>query len=163
MYPPCRSQPGVASPLGRSRLEPRSHAVWRALPRCQRTFRVDGFGRLEAHGMSDILFVKTSSLGDVVHFMPALTEARRRRAGSSFTWLVEETFAPIVSLHPGVDNIIPVASRRWRTSLYAPATVAEIAACVRATRTALRRNRGQPGPHSLRRHCPDRARPQAWL
>ncbi len=85
--------------------------------------------------MSDILFIKTSSLGDVIHHMPALTEARRRRDGStSLTWLVEEKFAPLVRLHPDVDRVIPVAWRRWRKSLYATATVAEIAASVRTIR-----------------------------
>jgi heptosyltransferase-1 len=84
--------------------------------------------------MSEILFIKTSSLGDVIHHMPALTEARRMCAGSSFAWLVEETYAPLVRLHPGVDEVIPVAWRRWRKSLYAPATVADMAASMRAIR-----------------------------
>lgn len=66
--------------------------------------------------MSDVLFVKTSSLGDVIHHMPALTEARARRPAFHFAWVVEETFAPLVRLHPAVDDVIPVASRRWRRS-----------------------------------------------
>jgi heptosyltransferase-1 len=84
--------------------------------------------------MSDILFIKTSSLGDVIHHMPALTEARRLRAGSRFFWLVEDAFAPLVRLHPGVTEVIPVAWRRWRKSLYAPATLSEIAASLSAIR-----------------------------
>ena len=40
--------------------------------------------------MSDVLFVKTSSLGDVIHHMPALTEARARRPALRFAWVVEE-------------------------------------------------------------------------
>src|SRR5665213_920451 len=85
--------------------------------------------------MADILFIKTSSLGDVIHHMPALTEAREARPGASFTWLVEEAFAPLVRLHPAVGAVIPVAWRRWRKSLYAPATLAEIAGSLRAIRT----------------------------
>ena len=84
--------------------------------------------------MSDILFIKTSSLGDVIHHMPALTEARRRRPDARFAWLVEEAFAPLVRLHPAVDTVIPVAWRRWRKALYAPATLAEIAASLRGLR-----------------------------
>ncbi|MFN3657001.1 MAG: lipopolysaccharide heptosyltransferase I [Pseudolabrys sp.] len=84
--------------------------------------------------MADILFIKTSSLGDVVHHMPALTEARRNRPDAHFAWLVEEAFAPLVKLHPAVGEIIPVAWRRWRKSLYAPATLAEIADSLRAIR-----------------------------
>src|SRR5665647_442683 len=81
--------------------------------------------------MADILFIKTSSLGDVVHHMPAVTEARLRRPGDRFTWLVEEAFAPLVRLHPAVDAVIPVAWRRWRKSLYSLATLREISASLR--------------------------------
>jgi len=76
--------------------------------------------------MTNILFIKTSSLGDVVHHMPALTDARKAHPGATFNWLVEEAFAPVVRLHPAVDKVIPVAWRRWRKSPYAPATIAEI-------------------------------------
>ena len=62
----------------------------------------------------DVLFIKTSSLGDVIHHMPAVTEARARRPGRRFAWVVEEAFAPLVRLHPAVDDVIPVAARRWR-------------------------------------------------
>jgi heptosyltransferase-1 len=82
--------------------------------------------------MADILFIKTSSLGDVIHHMPALTEARIRRPGDRFAWLVEEAFAPLVRLHPAVDEVIAVAWRRWRRSLYVPATLTEIAGSLRA-------------------------------
>ncbi len=84
--------------------------------------------------MPDILFIKTSSLGDVIHHMPALTEARAARPGARFAWLVEEAFAPLVRLHPAVDAVVPVASRRWRKSWYGPATWSEIAASLRALR-----------------------------
>ena len=84
--------------------------------------------------MADILFIKTSSLGDVIHHMPALTDARKARPDARFTWLVEEAFAPLVALHPAVGAVIPVAWRRWRKSLYAPGTLAEIAASLRAIR-----------------------------
>ena len=76
--------------------------------------------------MADILFIKTSSLGDVIHHMPALTEARAQRPGARFAWLVEETFAPLVRLHPAVAEVVPVAWRRWRKSLWSPATLREI-------------------------------------
>jgi heptosyltransferase-1 len=84
--------------------------------------------------MSDILFIKTSSLGDVIHHMPALTEARQRLPGARFSWLVEEACAPLVRLHPVVDEVIPVAWRRWRKSLLSPATLSEIAENLRGIR-----------------------------
>jgi heptosyltransferase-1 len=83
--------------------------------------------------MADILFIKTSSLGDVIHHMPAVTEARRARPGDRLTWLVEEDCVPLVRLHPAVDEVIPVASRRWRREgLTSSAVLREMAAFRRA-------------------------------
>ena len=76
--------------------------------------------------MKDILFIKTSSLGDVIHPMPAVTDARRALPGLHLSWVVEEAFAPLARLHPGIDEVIPVASRRWRKSLQSPVTWSEI-------------------------------------
>ena len=86
---------------------------------------------------SHVLFIKTSSLGDVIHHMPALTEARARRPRAHLSWVVEEAFAPLVRLHPAVDEVIPVALRRWRRSLVAPSSWPEIA----RFRSALRARR----------------------
>ncbi len=85
--------------------------------------------------MSDILFIKTSSLGDVIHHMPALTEARRRLPAARFSWVVDEAFAPLVGLHPAVSEVIPVASRRWRGALLSPSTWREVAIFTRAIRS----------------------------
>jgi len=76
--------------------------------------------------MAEILFIKTSSLGDVIHHMPAVTEARVRRPDARFTWLVEESFAPLVRLHPAVETVIAVASRRWRGALQRAVTWREM-------------------------------------
>jgi heptosyltransferase-1 len=86
--------------------------------------------------MAEILFIKTSSLGDVVHHMPALTEAHRTHPGAMMTWLVEEAYAPLVRLHPAVGKVIPVAWRRWRKSLLSPTTLSEIAANLREIRAS---------------------------
>src|SRR3954467_206939 len=82
--------------------------------------------------MSDILFIKTSSLGDVIHHMPAVTDARRHRPQARIGWVVEEAFAPLVRLHRAVDTVIPVASRRWRGAPLAPSTWREVVAFRRA-------------------------------
>jgi lipopolysaccharide heptosyltransferase I len=84
--------------------------------------------------MTDILFIKTSSLGDVIHHMPAVTEAQRARPHARIAWLVEEAFVPLVRLHPAVAEVIPVAWRRWRKSLYAPGTLGEIVRSLGAIR-----------------------------
>lgn len=87
---------------------------------------VNAPGAVPETRMTDILFIKTSSLGDVIHHMPAVTEARRAMPGAHFAWLVEEAFAPLVRLHPAVDAVVLVAWRRWRQTIFAPATLREI-------------------------------------
>lgn len=64
-----------------------------------------------------VLIVKVSSLGDVIHTLPAVTDAYRAKRGLRFDWVVEEAFAEIPSWHPAVDKVIPVAFRRWRKNL----------------------------------------------
>ncbi len=66
--------------------------------------------------------------------MPALTEARKARPDATFAWLVEEAFAPLVAMHPAVRGVVPVPWRRWRKSLFSPATLGEIAGNLRAIR-----------------------------
>lgn len=84
-----------------------------------------------------ILFVKTSSLGDVVHNCPAVSEAARRVPEARIDWVVEEPFAEIAQLHGSVRRVIPVAIRRWRGALLAPSTWSD----ARRFRDALREER----------------------
>ena len=61
---------------------------------------------------SNTLLVKLSSMGDVVHSFPALTEAASH--GHRFDWVVEEAFVELAAMHPAVDRILPFGLRRWR-------------------------------------------------
>lgn len=61
-----------------------------------------------------ILFVKLSSLGDVIHHLPAVTDLARERPGSHVAWAVEPGYADLVRLHPAVDEAIPVGLRALR-------------------------------------------------
>ncbi|WP_457671247.1 lipopolysaccharide heptosyltransferase I [Thiolapillus sp.] len=61
-----------------------------------------------------VLIVKTSSLGDVIHTFPALSDAARALPEIEFHWLVEEAFAQAPDWHPAVSRTIPIALRRWR-------------------------------------------------
>ena len=78
--------------------------------------------------MTEILFIKTSSLGDVIHHMPAVTESRAHFPQARISWLVEEAYAPLAALHPAVDEVIPVAWRRWRKQFMTPQMWREIGA-----------------------------------
>ena len=87
--------------------------------------------------MTTILFVKTSSLGDVVHNLPAVSDVARALPGAAIDWVVEAPFAGIAAMHPAVRRVIPVAVRRWRSGLWRPAVWSEM----REWRRALRAER----------------------
>ena len=65
-----------------------------------------------------VLIIKTSSMGDVIHMLPALTDAGAAIPGIQFDWVVEEGFAQIPGWHPLVDRTIPIAFRRWRKKIF---------------------------------------------
>jgi len=75
-----------------------------------------------------ILFVKTSSLGDVIHHCPAVSDAARAIPGAAIDWMVEEAFAAIPAMHANVRRVIPVAVRRWRGVPWHPSVWSEIGA-----------------------------------
>ncbi len=72
-----------------------------------------------------VLIVKTSSMGDVIHTLPALTDAAKAIPGISFDWVVEEGFAEIPTWHFAVERVIPIAIRRWRKNIFSNETRAE--------------------------------------
>lgn len=84
-----------------------------------------------------LLIVKTTSMGDVVHALPALSDARRALPQLQVDWLVEQPFAAIPALHPGVARVLPIAWRKWRHKLLQRETWAAIG----ALRTQLREQR----------------------
>lgn len=72
-----------------------------------------------------VLIVKTTSMGDLVHALPALTDIARACPGVQIDWVAEDVFAAIPALHPAVHHIIPVAIRRWRKKWWRPEVRAE--------------------------------------
>ena len=72
-----------------------------------------------------ILIVKLSSLGDVIHAMPAVQDIRAAFAHVKIDWVVERGFAPLVRRCAGVRRVIEVDLRRWRKDLWSPQTRAE--------------------------------------
>lgn len=69
-----------------------------------------------------ILIVRTSSLGDLVHMLPAISDISKNLPQAEIDWLVEESFAQIPGWHPAVHKVIPVAHRRWRKSWWSRQT-----------------------------------------
>jgi heptosyltransferase-1 len=65
-----------------------------------------------------ILIIKMSSMGDVIHTLPALTDAQQAIPNISFDWVVEQGFAQIPSWHPAVNKVIPIELRTWCKNLF---------------------------------------------
>jgi heptosyltransferase-1 len=75
-----------------------------------------------------ILIVKTSSMGDIVHALPMVTDLAAHVPRARIEWVAEENFTAIPRLHPAVTRVIPVALRRWRKRLLTSGTWDEIRA-----------------------------------
>jgi heptosyltransferase-1 len=61
-----------------------------------------------------VLIVKLSSLGDVVHAMPAVQDIRAAHPTAQIDWVVERGFAPLVQRCAGVRRVVACELRRWR-------------------------------------------------
>ena len=75
-----------------------------------------------------ILLVKTSSLGDIVHNLPVVSDIRANFPDAEIDWVVEEAFVEIPRLHPGVSAVLPLGLRRWRKTPFARSVWGEIGA-----------------------------------
>lgn len=58
-----------------------------------------------------ILVVRLSSLGDVLHLFPAVSDLRRHFPDAEIHWLVEPAFAETAGWHSAVDKVIVVPLR----------------------------------------------------
>jgi 3-deoxy-D-manno-octulosonic-acid transferase/heptosyltransferase-1 len=62
----------------------------------------------------DILIVKMSALGDVVHTLPALTTLRRHEPRAHITWLIEPAAEPLIRGHSAIDNVLVWNRQKWQ-------------------------------------------------
>ncbi len=61
----------------------------------------------------NILIVKTSAIGDVIHTLPALNALRRKYPEARIDWLVEEAAADLVIGHAAIDNVLISKRKAW--------------------------------------------------
>ena len=73
-----------------------------------------------------ILIIKTSSLGDVIHALPALEYLRQAAPGATVDWVVDEAFAELLAGNPLINRLLLVAFRRWKKSPFVRQTRSEI-------------------------------------
>lgn len=81
-----------------------------------------------------ILFVKLSSLGDVIHNLPAVSDVREHHPDAHVAWALEEAYAPLAALHPAVAEVIPVSLRALRSRPWDLARWSHLAATRRSLR-----------------------------
>ncbi|MFT3666064.1 lipopolysaccharide heptosyltransferase I [Piscinibacter sp.] len=72
-----------------------------------------------------VLIVRLSSLGDVVHAMPAVQDIRAAHPEAVIDWVVEPAFAPLVRRVAGVRRVVEAPMQRWRRAWWSGATRAE--------------------------------------
>lgn len=63
-----------------------------------------------------VLIIKLTSMGDLMHALPALTDAAQIYPDIEFDWVVDKTFAAVPQWHPRVRKVITTAHRSWRQS-----------------------------------------------
>lgn len=78
--------------------------------------------------MTRVLLIKTSSLGDVVHCLPAVSDMARGAPDLELDWLIEAPLADIARLHPAVRRVVPTRQRAWRKAPFASETRREFGA-----------------------------------
>ena len=61
-----------------------------------------------------VLLVKLSSLGDVIHNLPAVSDLARAHPGVEIDWAVETPYAELAAMHPAVKNVLPLPMRRLK-------------------------------------------------
>jgi lipopolysaccharide heptosyltransferase I len=79
-----------------------------------------------------IALVKLSSLGDVVHALPAARAIRSWWPRAELTWVVERREQAILMANPDVDHVVPVDTRLWRREFRRPAGAPAVVAKVRS-------------------------------
>lgn len=61
-----------------------------------------------------VLIIKLTSMGDLMHALPALTDAANAYPDIEFDWVVDQAFADVPLWHPNVRRVIKTAHRQWK-------------------------------------------------
>jgi len=64
----------------------------------------------------DFLIIRLSSLGDIIHTLPAFSALRKKFPESRISWIVEQKGQDILELVPGIDQIHVLPVTKWQLS-----------------------------------------------
>ncbi|MEA3280293.1 MAG: lipopolysaccharide heptosyltransferase I, partial [Thermodesulfobacteriota bacterium] len=65
----------------------------------------------------NILIVKLSAIGDVIHTLPALNAVRKRYPDAHITWLVEEAASGLIEGHTALNRVLVSKRKSWIKSI----------------------------------------------
>ncbi len=89
----------------------------------------------------NILCIRLSALGDVVHCMNALTLLREHRPAAHITWIVEERTAGLIENHPYIDDLVTIPRMDWGQALKDPWRWSEVWPEIAGLTSGLRRRK----------------------
>ena len=72
-----------------------------------------------------VLIIKLASMGDLVHLLPALTDAKKADPNLIFDWVVDKNFAEVATWHTAIHATFLTNHRKWRSSPIAKKTKEE--------------------------------------
>ncbi len=83
-----------------------------------------------------LLILRLSSLGDILHALPAAASLRATFPEARIDWVVEEHWKDLIEFNPDLSNVIPVSTKAWRAALDQRGTWREVRAAVAGLRDA---------------------------
>lgn len=74
----------------------------------------------------NILIVKSSALGDIVHAFPCISYIKDKAPGALIDWVVEKPFLDLVKSHPDVNEVFSINTKAWKKNLLSKKAKTEI-------------------------------------
>lgn len=90
-----------------------------------------------------VLIVKLSSIGDVVHTLPAAALLRQSLPDARIEWVVERRAAAILKDSPVIDELIELDTRAWRKNFASVSTIGNVRAALHRLRGGTNLNGGR--------------------
>lgn len=82
----------------------------------------------------NILVIRLSSIGDIVHALPAVAALGETYPQAEITWAVEQRYANLLDGNPYVKRVIGINTLGWRKRWASVETIREVMSAIRALR-----------------------------
>ena len=73
-----------------------------------------------------VLIIKLTSMGDLMHALPALTDAAKQIPNIEFDWVVDENFSEVPLWHPKVKSVLTTNHRSWKKNIFSTSLINEL-------------------------------------